>query len=1167
MLQVLNQNQAIGGFCLVKLRFTSDMHRHRETDCERQIVGFRSKWQGMRRAGVLLIACVTAIVSGFPGSAHGQSPSISVVSPASGYPGMQVSIVGTSFGNIQGASTVTFGSTLATVISWSSSSITVAVPFVAAGTTNIVVTVTGLNSAPASFITTPHIASLSTTSGSPNMSVSIVGTDFGMTQGTSTVRFGSTNAQVTTWSATSIVVTVPNVDAGTTNVAVSVNNVDSAPAAFTITPNISSLSVSSAAPGRPVRIVGTGFGASRGASTVMFGSAPATISSWSATLINVDVPTVDAGATGIIVSVNGVDSFPETFTVTPSVGSLSAATGTPGSVVSIIGANFGANQGTSTVRFGPTTATVTSWSSSSISVVVPDMASGAASIIVEVNGVNSTSATFTVTPNITSLSAASGSQGTSLVIGGTNFGLNQGSSSVKFGSFVAPVTTWSVTSIVVSVPNVEAGEHNIVVSVNNVDSAPVAFTVTPNISSLSTSSASPGTSVTIAGTGFGVIQNSSTVKFGAKSVDVVTSWSPTAIVALVPKLAAGVANVVVSVGGVDSASQHFTVFTTIPIIANPGVIQPVNGKLPSSFNLTVAVPASTCDDQKGPNLSGSILVISGAGLTLSSNPVTVGKCSITYGVTVDPNAAAGTYQVSLLDANKNSLGETSMSVMDSTAGPIPPGLAPETDVMWEVMSQHNCADVFGKRISQTVYCIQLKIGNNSGYALQIAGIGFSSQLEYLTGAPKITIANSSYASTRAVLLTENVTSGRNIAYNMLQATGVVMTAFTPYFGTGKHPNGTVNNARTNWTTAASIVSGPLLSAFNIVAPNSVITQLNNLDDQSFRDNRVIPNNTHIQTVVFVEKRALTYQLAELSKKYPELNKLIADGSEPDAAKINKLLNLSTTVKNSTNPNNQPFSWRQKGEFSPLLVKLALGNVVIVGDKIKYLERVQIQSNANPSSTPVPLNATPSSLTFSSQAVLSSSAEQVVTFANTGSSPLTNLVAKTDGANKDDFAPANNKCSSTLGASATCTISVVFTPTAKRVVDRVATLQVSFDGASKSQSVSLAGTASMPTDGVAVSSLAPDALKAALGQSGTATLTIGNVGNSTLTFTPPFAVTNPEFVITDNSCTGTLPSEQTCSMTITFKPAVSGAHTGILTIGYNTGGSTATKPINLSGKVQ
>jgi hypothetical protein len=396
----------------------------------------------------------------------------------------------------------------------------------------------------------------------------------------------------------------------------------------------------------------------------------------------------------------------------------------------------------------------------------------------------------------------------------------------------------------------------------------------------------------------------------------------------------------------------------VQLTVTPDAIKPPgNGKAPLSIILTVQPSKEEhCDqDSSRIDLSQYTLLVGGnAGIALPSQPTTRGKCLIAYTATVDPNTPPGTYKLLLLDPKKNTSGSVDLVVADPNSGPIPLGLQPEVDLMWEIMSQSNCADVFGKRVSQTVYCIQIKIGNNSGYALQLAGIGFKSKLDGLNGEPPlITIANSSYASTRAVLLTSNVTAGRNIAYNMLQAAGVLMAGFTPYFGTGKRPNGTFNNARTNWTTAASLVSGPLLSAFNIVAPNQVITQLNNLDDQSFRDNRVIPNNSHIQTVVFIEKQALTYQLADLARKYPALAGL-GDQSQGQQVQMKDAAKLAKSVKNSTNPSNGPFQWKQKGNFNPLMVKLALGSVVIVGQHIQYLERVQVVSTATPPPTSLPI---------------------------------------------------------------------------------------------------------------------------------------------------------------------------------------------------------------------
>src|SRR5258706_753802 len=55
----------------------------------------------------------------------------------------------------------------------------------------------------------PTISSLSPTSGAVGAAVTITGTNFGSSQGSSTVNFNGTIATITTWSATSSAVTVP----------------------------------------------------------------------------------------------------------------------------------------------------------------------------------------------------------------------------------------------------------------------------------------------------------------------------------------------------------------------------------------------------------------------------------------------------------------------------------------------------------------------------------------------------------------------------------------------------------------------------------------------------------------------------------------------------------------------------------------------------------------------------------------------------------------------------------------------------------------------------------------------------------------------------------------------------------------------------------------------
>ena len=65
--------------------------------------------------------------------------------------------------------------------------------------------------------------------------------------------------------------------------------------------------------------------------------------------------------------------------------------------MTISGSSFGGFQGSSTVRFGTTNATIVSWSNTQLSVMVPAIAAGLVQVNVIVNGNISNSVNFTVT--------------------------------------------------------------------------------------------------------------------------------------------------------------------------------------------------------------------------------------------------------------------------------------------------------------------------------------------------------------------------------------------------------------------------------------------------------------------------------------------------------------------------------------------------------------------------------------------------------------------------------------------------------------------------------------------------------------------------------------------------------------------------------------------------
>ena len=151
-------------------------------------------------------------------------PSISVLSPTSGPVGTAITITGSGFGALQGSSTVAFNGTNAgTASSWSDSSIAVVVP-IGASTGNLVVTANGLASNGVLFTVaaSPVISSLSPTSAAVGAVVTITGSNFGASQGSSTVTFnGASAGTASSWSATNIFVVVPS-GATTGNVVVTV---------------------------------------------------------------------------------------------------------------------------------------------------------------------------------------------------------------------------------------------------------------------------------------------------------------------------------------------------------------------------------------------------------------------------------------------------------------------------------------------------------------------------------------------------------------------------------------------------------------------------------------------------------------------------------------------------------------------------------------------------------------------------------------------------------------------------------------------------------------------------------------------------------------------------------------------------------------------------------
>jgi len=143
--------------------------------------------------------------------------------------------------------------------------------------------------------TKPEIKSLDPASGPPGSEVAIAGGSFGDTQGTGLVFFEKEEAEVVSWSDTSITVKVPqDLTAAKYGVKVETEDGASDPVQFEVTgenaPEIESLSPESGSPGTEVKISGSKFGDTQDGGKVLFGPGTADVAAWSDTSITFTVP-------------------------------------------------------------------------------------------------------------------------------------------------------------------------------------------------------------------------------------------------------------------------------------------------------------------------------------------------------------------------------------------------------------------------------------------------------------------------------------------------------------------------------------------------------------------------------------------------------------------------------------------------------------------------------------------------------------------------------------------------------------------------------------------------------------------------------------------------------------------------------------------------------------
>jgi archaellum component FlaF (FlaF/FlaG flagellin family) len=238
-------------------------------------------------------------------------------------------------------------------------------------------------------------------------------------------------------------------------------------------------------------------------------------------------------------------------------------------------------------------------------------------------------------------------------------------------------------------------------------------------------------------------------------------------------------------------------------------------------------------------------------------------------------------------------------------------------------------------------------------------------------------------------------------------------------------------------------------------------------------------------------------------------------------------------------------------FTPTAGGLRAGSIIVTDNAPGSPQTVPLTGNGL--LAPV-VTLVPTSLTFTGQAVGSTSAAQGVTLTNTGSAAL-NITSITI---SGDFAETNT-CGATVAPGNSCTISVTFTPTAAG--NRYGSVTITDNAADSPETVLLAGNgASAPAVAFLPSSLT-FVNQIVNTTSAPQNVILTNTGGAVLDITG--IVASGDFAET-NGCGATLASGASCTIAVTFTPTASGPRAGAVTVTDNAPGSPQALPLSGTG---
>ena len=315
--------------------------------------------------------------------------------------------------------------------------------------------------------TSPRISSVSPQTVRTNTVVTVSGSNFGSSRGSSSVRIGSVvipSSAFTSWSSSRIRFRIPrNTPPGNLTVRTSQSTSNSIRLQIT-SPYLTRISPTRAKTGDRLTLTGGNFGTRRGTGYVFFSSnvrpSAADYVSWSNSRIVVRVPARARSGNVQVTTSNGRSGtkWLEIERGSPQITSISPSRVRYNQGITIRGMAFGVNRGTSRVIFHggkePSSSQYVSWSDTQIQVRVPAGARTGNVQVVTTRGSDTVRLTIT-SPWVSGVSPQNPRTNNVVTVSGGNFGSSRGSSSMRIGSVVIPssaFTSWSSSRMRFRIP-------------------------------------------------------------------------------------------------------------------------------------------------------------------------------------------------------------------------------------------------------------------------------------------------------------------------------------------------------------------------------------------------------------------------------------------------------------------------------------------------------------------------------------------------------------------------------------------------------------------------------------------------------------------------------------------------------------------------------------------